>query len=135
MHRTIWIIDDDLVSQFATRYCIEQYGKGNFQIHTFVNAEEGLDRLKQLNQQDEPFPNLIFLDLVMDEMNGWQFIEAMRKHFKTVEFPEIYVLSAFKLSKDRAIAKTHKHVAGYFDKPLSRVSLNKVFNRDSISNP
>jgi len=126
MQRTVWIIDDDMVSQFATRYCLEQFGD-NFVITTFSNAETGLAAVDEFLEEKEPMPELIFLDLVMDEIDGWEFIEALKKKLKKTSFPEIYVLSAFANSKDRARAKAHKKVAGFFDKPLTRVSLAKVF--------
>ncbi len=69
----------------------------------------------------------------MDEIDGWEFIEALKKKLKKTNFPEIYVLSAFANSKDRAKAKAHKRVAGYFDKPLTRVSLAKVFTESTAS--
>ena len=130
MQRTVWIIDDDMVSQFATRYCLEQFG-GDFVITTYSNAESGLLAIDELLQDKEPIPELIFLDLVMDEMDGWEFIEALKKKLKKIDFPEIYVLSAFANSKDRARAKDHKKVAGYFDKPLTRISLSKVFTESA----
>ena len=126
MHTTTWIIDDDMVSQFATRYCLQQY-EVPLDIETFSNAEEALEAASQLVIDKAPLPNLIFLDLVMHDMDGWQFIEGLKKLTKGLPFPEIYVLSAFVNAKDRGIAKQHKSVSGYFDKPLTRISLNKVF--------
>ncbi|MDT0605928.1 response regulator [Croceitalea rosinachiae] len=126
MRTTTWIIDDDMVSQFATRYCLQQYDE-QLAIETFSNAEEALEAASLLVANKEPLPSLIFLDLIMDDMDGWQFLENLKKLTKRISFPKIYVLSAFVNAKDRAIAKEHKKVAGYFDKPLSRISLQKVF--------
>jgi len=122
----IYIIDDDLVSQFATRYCIEQYGE-NVSISIFANAEESLAKLSQdiLNKID--LPDIIFLDLVMDDINGWEFIERLKRIARKMKLPEIYILSGFSNSKDRTIAKSHTNVSGYFDKPLTRNSLDSVF--------
>ncbi len=128
MHRTVWIIDDDMVSQFATRYCLEQF-EGEFSIATFSNAEEGLEAIGGVLEGQQPMPELIFLDLVMDDMDGWQFIEELKRKVKKSQLPEIFVLSAFVNAKDRATAKAHGEVAGYFDKPLTRISLSKVFTQ------
>lgn len=126
MRTTTWIIDDDMVSQFATRYCLQQYDE-QLAIETFSNAEEALEAASLLVAKNEPLPSLVFLDLIMDDMDGWEFIEQLKKLTKKLSFPDIYVLSAFVNAKDRAIAKEHKNVSGYFDKPLSRISLQKVF--------
>lgn len=132
MAKTTWIIDDDIVSQFATRYCLEQSGNA-LSIETFSNAEEAIAQLEALLKIEQPLPELVFLDLIMDEMDGWEFIEHLRKLLNGNRLPKIYILSAFVKSKDRKIAKTHSAVSGYFDKPLSRVSLSKVFASSSIN--
>lgn len=126
MQRNICIIDDDLVSQFATRYCIEQYSE-NFTISTCADAEEALVVLSELILQNKELPDIIFLDLVMGDMNGWEFLKNLQKLSKGKKLPEIYILSAFVNSKDRAIAKEHTAIEGYIDKPLSRNSLDKIF--------
>jgi len=41
--------------------------------------------------------------------------------------PEVYVLSAFANSRDRATAKNHSFIKGYIDKPLSKNNLDKIF--------
>lgn len=122
-----------MVSQFATRYCLQQYEE-QLAIEIFSNAEEALEEASRRVAEKMALPSLIFLDLVMDDMDGWQFIDNLKKLTKMVDFPEIYVLSAFVNAKDRAIAKEHTEVSGYFDKPLTRISLNKVFAEKKIFN-
>ena len=129
MKLTACIIDDDLVSQFATRYCIQQ-SPGEFEILTCSSGEEGLqfcfDRLKGTGK----LPDLIFLDLVMDGMSGWDFLENLQNLFQDQVLPRVYVLSAFVNSIDRAIAKDHNLIEGYIDKPLSRSYLEKILQEE-----
>ncbi|MFS4466968.1 response regulator [Maribacter sp. 2210JD10-5] len=128
MTKTIWIIDDDLVSQFAIRYCVEQYGSG-YKTDVFSSAEEALSAAKELSKASGAFPKIILLDLVMNHMNGWEFIDQLKNITSAKNFPNIFILSAFTNAKDRAIAKEHPEVSGYFDKPLSQASLSKVFSQ------
>jgi len=128
MPRTVCIIDDDLVSQFATRYCIEQYEE-DFTILTFGSAEEGLVYCAERIDEKEDLPDIIFLDLVMGDMDGWAFLENLQLISENVKQPEVFVLSAFTNSKDRAVAKSHKLISGYFDKPLNKTNLLKVFEK------
>ena len=128
MKLTVCIIDDDLVSQFATRYCIQQ-SQGEFEIITCSSGEEGLSVFMDLLESTGKLPDIVFLDLVMDGMDGWTFLENLQNLFKGQALPEIYVLSAFVNSKDRAIAKEHKLISGYIDKPLSRNFLDKILEQ------
>lgn len=134
MSLKICIIDDDIVSQFATQYCIEQYPQ-NTSISTYADAEESLSAFFNCIKNNEELPDIIFLDLVMGDINGWQFIESLKQMTQGRKFPEVYVLSGFTNAKDRTIAKSHADVSGYFDKPLTRNSLNSVFpEKPNVSN-
>lgn len=121
----ILIIDDDLVSQFASRYAVEQSAVKS-QIYMYDGALEALEFLNGLLENEEDFPDFILLDLVMPNMNGWEFIENFEKinnnKFKT----KIYILSAFTNSVDREKAKNHPHIAGHFDKPISKVYAKSI---------
>ncbi|MEO2050957.1 MAG: response regulator [Allomuricauda sp.] len=125
MKLTTCIIDDDLVSQFATRYCIQQ-SPGDFEIITCSSGEEGLKTCITMAEEEDKLPDIIFLDLVMDGMSGWDFLNNLQQLFKDHPLPSVYVLSAFANSSDRTIAKEHHLIAGYVDKPLSRSYLEKI---------
>ena len=130
MSQEIFIIDDDLVSQFATRYCIEQTGL-SFEVTTCGSAEEGLDKCATWVEEYGKLPDIIFLDLIMGEMDGWGFLEHLKKYEGKYTMPKVYVLSSFVNSKDREKAKNNPVIAGYFDKPLAKTNLNKVFKKAS----
>nr|WP_288932664.1 response regulator [uncultured Allomuricauda sp.] len=129
MKLTTFIIDDDLVSQFATRYCIQQ-SHGDFDIVTCSSGEEGIQACFSSIEEHNRLPDIIFLDLVMDGMNGWDFLKNLQNLFKGHELPSVYVLSAFTNSSDRAIAKAHGLISGYVDKPLSRSYLEKILKEE-----
>lgn len=129
MKLTTCIIDDDLVSQFATRYCIQQ-SPGDFEIITCSSGEEGLKTCITMAEEEDKLPDIIFLDLVMDGMSGWDFLNNLQQLFKDHPLPSVYVLSAFTNSSDRAIAKEHHMIAGYVDKPLSRSFLEKILKEE-----
>ena len=129
MKLTTFIIDDDLVSQFATRYCIQQ-SQGNFDIVTCSSGEEGIKACLGYIEEHDRLPDIIFLDLVMDGMNGWDFLENLKNLFKEHQLPSVYVLSAFTNASDRTIAKKNGLISGYVDKPLSRSYLEKVLKEE-----
>lgn len=125
MELTIYIIDDDLVSQFASRYCIEQ-SISNCRITIFDSAEKALDKLCTLNPIEREFPDILFLDLIMEGMDGWAFLDKFKQIIDNPKKTKIYLLSAFVNSKDREIAKQHPLIHGYYDKPLSKSIVNEI---------
>ncbi len=116
-----------MVSQFATRYCLEQYSDGNFVIMTYDSAEEALQEFTSLMGQKLPLPDIIFLDLGLDEMDGWEFMKRLETLNVGQKRPKIYILSSFSNAKDRALAKEHPMVEDYIDKPLTANRLEKIF--------
>ena len=82
--------------------------------------------------EDEALPELIFLDLGLDEMDGWGFLEALQKLLGDHTIPEIYILSAFGKAEDRELAQNHPLVSGYIDKPLTRNRLEKIFEAKEV---
>ena len=115
-----------MVSQFASSYCIEQ-SSVKCRIIICDNAEMGLNLFSDLFQGGKDVPDILFLDLVMDGIDGWEFLDRL-KHITTWPIrTDIYILSAFANTKDRTRAKEHPMIQGYFDKPLSKDILNRIF--------
>lgn len=124
----VWIIDDDLVSLFATRYGIEQWDT-TCKVIDFDSGETALKVFSDAIETGDKIPDMILLDLVMPTMDGWEFLdrfEALQLGSKTTD---VYILSAFTNSKDREMAKGHPSVKGHFDKPISKEALDGVFLR------
>ena len=126
MAPTVWIIDDDLVSQFATEYCIRQANSTSI-IKSFDKASDSLQALEKCIQADKDIPQVILLDLVMPEMDGWEFLSEIQKLVGWKDKVNVYIISAFTKVKDRDLAKNHPLVHGYFDKQLCKVSADVIF--------
>lgn len=121
----VCIIDDDLVSQFATQYRVKQT-ETNCKVISFDCAEMGLEMFADHIKNKKKLPDILLLDLVMPIMDGWEFLKEFEKIHKPDLPTDIYVLSAFTNSKDRKRAREHPMVKGYFDKPLTRLNIEEI---------
>ncbi|MEX0287558.1 MAG: two-component system response regulator [Flavobacteriaceae bacterium] len=70
----IGIIDDDPITVFGIRKMLHSIDVCD-DIRTFENGKEAIDHIKQLLENDQPIPEVIFLDINMPIMDGWQFLE------------------------------------------------------------
>ena len=87
MHtKSILIIEDEEGIREGLSLSLKLMG---YQVFTASNGQEGLDILSQISS-----PQLIFLDLMMPVMNGWEFIENIKSIKKLAEIP-IVVVSAY----------------------------------------
>jgi CheY-like chemotaxis protein len=77
-HKDILLIDDDPVSNLINKRIIEnQFGCNTI---IFTNAEEALNQLKTwLTDQNDLLPPVIFLDIDMPHMTGWEFLDELHK--------------------------------------------------------
>ncbi|MGB7394446.1 MAG: response regulator [Pricia sp.] len=132
--QVIWIIDDDLVSLYATRYRIGQT-KTTAKVFDFDTAEIALEYYEKALRNKGQLPDIIFLDLIMPGINGWQFLETLKSMKAHGKVPNVYVLSSFSNSKDRRLAKEHASILGYFDKPISKLDMERTllsFENDAL---
>lgn len=67
------------------------------------HATDGAEALKQLAAMEIAMPDIIFLDINMPGMNGWQFLTKLKSEDKYKDIPVI-VYTTSSNSKDRLIA-------------------------------
>ena len=86
----VLIVDDDPRARQLTEEAVSQ-GLPEFSIQTAVNGVDGLNAMQQ-----HP-PDLVILDLMMPEMNGFELLEQMRADERTMQVP-VVILSNRQLS-------------------------------------
>lgn len=127
MIKNIFLIDDDPFNNLICEKIIEfvlPYAK----VTTFLDGEQALESLSCLAKENSNnVPDLIFLDINMPLMDGWEFLEEYKKRdlFKGID-PDIYILSSSVSSSDIEKSKRFEVVKDFISKPLSREILNKI---------
>jgi DNA-binding response OmpR family regulator len=103
----ILVVEDDEAIRDAMRELLEDEG---YQVTT---AKQGREALSILEVTDH-IPNVILLDLMMPEMDGWEFCGALRKIDRLASIP-VLLLSAHTQASERVESLS---VAGLLTKPL-----------------
>jgi signal transduction histidine kinase/DNA-binding response OmpR family regulator len=89
---TVLVVEDDVQTQEVTRRLLEKAG---IQVMVAENGRVALERLA------EGQPGLILLDLMMPEMDGFQFVEHVRQHEAWRTIPIVVVTAKDLTAEDR----------------------------------
>lgn len=126
----ILFIDDDEVQNFINSRIVEHLGVP-INISCVLNGVEGLEFLEKC--QDEDFPEVIFVDIDMPKMNGFEFlVNYEKKYFKSCPNTKLYILSTSVSPKDKYLASTFSSVADYFEKPLTGEVVDIVMEKKTV---
>jgi CheY-like chemotaxis protein len=122
---TIMLIDDDEPTNFLSRMLIEEaHCAENIQV-----ADSGKMALEYLSNSSDS-PDLIFLDINMPAMNGWEFLDKYRDLQKHKEGKIIIIMLTTSLNPDDKIkASQMPEIAGFENKPLSSELIDRVLKK------
>lgn len=84
--RRILIVDDEDANVLLLASLLER--EGYVDIHTITDPATALEAFVRLE------PDLVLLDLMMPEIDGFQLLEAFKRHDRPDEFRPVLVLSA-----------------------------------------
>lgn len=122
----IMLIDDNPHDNFFHSRVIENCNAAK---HIIVKemAEEALQYLKALEHHPGLKPNIIFLDINMPGMNGWEFLDEYKLLDKSLQSEMlVMMLTTSNNPKDDELAKKHGVPLGFRTKPLTEEMLHEV---------
>lgn len=122
------VVDDNEID----RYVAENVIARNRFASDVVSAESAMDALSYLEQhQSDPqaLPQVIFLDINMPEMNGFDFLEKYELLTDDIKNNCVIVILSTSLDvDDKEMATRNKHVSMFLNKPLNQEKLRMLSN-------
>jgi len=125
-YKSVLLVDDSYIDNLINRKILDN---GNFaqSITVIESPKEAFNYIKDLYLEGKELPEVIFLDLRMPVMNGFEFLKAL-----TV-LPElgpdkikIYVLTSSLDPKDIRRVKENHMVSKFIGKPLTNQILQEI---------
>lgn len=127
----ILLVDDDVASNYINKKIIE---KANItdKVDVVLNGKEAIEYLTNSGSYEEhgenfPQPMLIFLDINMPVMDGWEFLQEYDKLPENQKAKIIIVmLTSSQNPDDKLRAQTISSKLGFKNKPLSVELLHEI---------
>lgn len=122
----ICIVDDDEVYQFTASRSIKSSSVVK-QVLIFGDGEKAYDYLTENLNNREQLPDVIFLDINMPYMDGWEFIDHFAKLKPNLAKPiTVYMVSSSVVPDDVDRAKAISEITDYLIKPIDKDTFLKI---------
>ncbi|MHA4810969.1 response regulator [Flavitalea flava] len=130
----ILLIDDDEPTNYLNRKVLEEAGSA-YHIQIAESGQDALDYLMGNRPYGRskghfPHPDLIFLDINMPGMDGWEFLEKYSALPEEQKAEVIMIMLTTSLNPDdkRKAAKIPL-IAGYENKPLIQLRVKEILEK------
>lgn len=124
--KTVLLVDDDDATNFIHRCVIESTGF----VENVVVVEDGREAIEYLQknkEQNEALPNIIFLDLNMPLMDGWEVIDKLKElNITQKDGTFVCILTTSENPEDLEKAKNIELVDEYLTKLLDKDKFTNI---------
>ena len=118
--KKILIIDDEPTILLVSRRRLEA---NNYEVITASSGKEGIEKAFTFK------PNLILLDLVMPELDGFEVCKRLKVSKETKEIP-IIIFTASSGEEDFSQKAAELGTAGYLEKPFESDDLLSIIEKN-----
>jgi CheY-like chemotaxis protein len=124
--KSILLVDDDIATNYLHRMVIESYGFTEH-IAEVHDGQEAMEYLTKKIDGEYPRPEIIFLDINMPRMDGWEFLEAYENIDPECKAGAVIAMLTTSLNPDdRSKASDYDCVKNFENKPLDHDKLSKL---------
>lgn len=121
----ILIVDDNEMDNVYHEYILRKADIAQ----NIIAVESAEAAIAFLTNPGSPQIDLLFLDVNMPGMNGFEFVEAYEKIVSPARHVTIVMLTSSPAPEDIARARAHKEIRQYVTKPLTQVVAKELASK------
>lgn len=122
--KDIWFVDDDEIFRFIVKGMVEETIFADRAAY-FDDGDRAIMKMIELAKSGSKEPKIVFLDLSMKHLEGWQLIDLMNEFGTNTK---VVILTSSVGIKDRARAEKEPLVQAYLTKPVDKSQIVKCIS-------
>jgi CheY-like chemotaxis protein len=123
------LIDDDKSTNLFNKKIVERHGAFN-EVIAVTSGRAALEYFNAVEKNIATKPDLIFLDINMPGMNGWEFLKKLSNlEHELIQGVNIFMLSTSCDEREIEKSKGYKLVKGFLNKPISFKLLDEILKK------
>jgi CheY-like chemotaxis protein len=127
--KCIMLVDDDTNDNYFHEREIKRFNSETI-IITKYSGKESLRYLESEKKEKEIQPDIIFLDINMPGMNGWEFLKEYSMLDKKSQSKAIVIMLSSSANHDEIERlKTNSIISDYIIKPLTKKTLEDIVKK------
>jgi CheY-like chemotaxis protein len=128
----VLLIDDDTITNFVSSKAIKAV-EPSLEILIAQDGLKGIEKLDELLQKNEPLPDVIFLDINMPIMDGWEVLETIlqRNNPKLLAI-SIYLYTSSVYVEDKNKAAQYALVKRIISKPFNAEIIKEILVENDL---
>lgn len=125
----VMIIDDNVIDLYIASRMITKNNFGN-NVLTYPKAQDALDYLKENQDNEAALPRVIFVDIYMPIMSGFEFLTSYNElPEKLKNYCDVYVISSTIDDYDIIRASTDVNIISFQVKPITKDFLDQIVKK------
>ncbi len=128
--RTIILIDDNAILRTIFGHMLQGFTEYEIAFHAFKNALDALDFLDKNDITQSPIKPILFVDINMPFMTGWELMDTLENRTDFIKLTKIFIVSSSTSKSDQEQLANYPFISGFILKPFGKESIYQILKEN-----